>query len=176
MCLNQLRLSLVCRLANRHVAICNRHRAPALAHDMDPRASSNTMAAKQIPKDIVDEFIERHPEFEFVSLQLGEGFLDSPSWIATADKIQTLDAVISVDSAIAHCAASVGVKTLDLIGDETIACWRWHPVGETTYWYDNMTTVWWDNYADWDTGLEKALSYLDKPVVKKRGRPKKSVV
>jgi hypothetical protein len=134
------------------------------------------MAAKQIPKDIVDEFVARHPEFDFVSLQLGEGFLDSPSWTATADKLQTLDAVISVDSAIAHCAASVGVKTLDLIGDETMACWRWYPVSEATYWYDNMTCIWWDHYADWETGLEKAITYLDKPVVKKRGRPKKSVV
>ncbi len=57
------------------------------------------MAAKQIPKDIVDDFVARHPEFDFVSLQLGEGFLDSPVWTATADKLQTLDAVISVDSA-----------------------------------------------------------------------------
>jgi len=57
-----------------------------------------------------------------------------------------------------------------------MACWRWYPVSEATYWYDNMTCIWWDHYADWETGLEKAVTYLDKPVVKKRGRPKKSVV
>jgi len=59
-----------------------------------------------------------------------------------------------------------------------MACWRWYPVSERTYWYDSMTTVWWDNYSDWDTGLEKAMDYLDvpKPIAKKRGRPKKSVV
>lgn len=130
------------------------------------------MLSKQIPKDYIDEFIDRHPEFDFVSLQLGDKFLTSKSWVDTADKIQTLDAVISVDSAIAHCAASVGVKTINLIGDETMACWRWYPMGEKTYWYDNMTCVWWDNYSDWDTGLEKAVQYLDAP--KKRGRPKKS--
>lgn len=132
------------------------------------------MAAKQIPKDYVDDFIARHKEVDFVSLQLGEGFLDSTNWVDTADKIQTLDAVISVDSAIAHCAASVGVPTYNLIGDETMACWRWYPIGEKTYWYDSMTTVWWDNYADWDTGLEKAFSYLQVP--KKTSKRKKSVV
>jgi hypothetical protein len=136
------------------------------------------MAAKQIPKDIVNEFIERHTEVDWVSLQLGDGFLNSPFWTETADKLQTLDAVVSVDSAIAHCAASVGVRTINLVGDETMACWRWYPVSERTYWYDSMTTVWWDNYSDWDTGLEKAMDYLDvpKPIAKKRGRPKKSVV
>jgi hypothetical protein len=134
------------------------------------------MIAKQIPKEVVDKFVLRHPEYDFVSLQIGEGFLDSFKWVDTADKIQTLDAVISVDSAIAHCAASVGVKTLNLIGDESMACWRWYPVAEKTYWYDNMTTVWWDNYSDWDTGLEKAVSYLPQVVSKKRSKPKKSVV
>lgn len=134
------------------------------------------MAAKQIPKDVVDEFVTRHPEYDFVSLQVGEGFLDSFKWVETADKIQTLDAVISVDSAIAHCAASVGVETLNLVGDEDIACWRWFPVGEKTYWYDSMTTIWWDHYADWDTGLEKAIEHLPKVVSKKRSKPKKSVV
>lgn len=136
------------------------------------------MAAKQIPKDVAFDVLSRYADkFDFVSLQLGEGFIDSPKWVDTADKIQTLDAVISVDSAIAHCAASVGVKTINLIGDETMACWRWYPKGEKTHWYDTMTTVWWDHYSDWETGLEKGLSYLnyDKPV-KKRGRPKKSVV
>lgn len=133
------------------------------------------MAAKQIPKDIVTEFIASHPEYDFVSLQLGEGFIDSKIWSDTADKIQTLDAVLSVDSAIAHCSASVGVKTINLVGDETMACWRWYPKGETTYWYDTMTTVWWDNYSDWETGLEKAISYVQKSVEKSQKKAQKSV-
>lgn len=136
--------------------------------------ASWNMKAKQIPQDFIDDFIKRHPEFDFVSLFLGDGFITSKEWTETADKIQTLDAVISVDSAIAHCAASVGVKTINLVGDETVACWRWYPQGEKTYWYDNMTCVWWDNYADWDTGLEKAVSYLGVP--KKQTRQKKKKV
>ena len=134
------------------------------------------MASKQIPKDIVDDFIARNNSVDWVSLQLGEGFLNSPKWTDTADKIQTLDAVVSVDSAIAHCAASVGIRTINLVGDETMACWRWYPVSERTYWYDNMITVWWDNYADWDTGLEKAMTYLVQDKPKKSSRPKKKSV
>lgn len=133
------------------------------------------MKSKQIPIDYIEDFKKRHPEIDFVSLQLGDGYLDSPDWVKTADKLQELDAVISVDSAIAHCAASVGVKTINLIGDDTVACWRWYPKGEKTYWYDSMTCVWWDNYTDWDTGLEKAVSYLGVPK-KRAGQKKKKVV
>lgn len=134
------------------------------------------MTAKQIPKDIVEDFMKSHKEMDWVSLQLGDGFLNSPKWTETADKLQTLDAVVSVDSAIAHCAASVGVRTINLVGDETMACWRWYPVSERTYWYDNMTTVWWDHYADWETGLEKAMTYLVQDKPKKSSRPKKKSV
>lgn len=150
-----------------------KRKKPLVGICYDTSNVSWNMAAKKIPKDIVDDFVKRHKEYDFVSLQLGEGFIDSKIWTDTADKIQTLDAVISVDSAIAHCAAGVGVKTIDLIGDESMACWRWYPIGETTYWYDTMTTVWWDHYADWDTGLEKAVEYLPKI---KTSKSKKSVI
>lgn len=136
------------------------------------------MKAKQIPAHFIKKFTEKYADqLDFVSLHLDGGFIDSKAWHKTADKVQTLDAVISVDSAIAHCAASVGVKTINLIGDDSMACWRWYPKGDSTYWYDTMTTVWWDDYQDWETGLDKAASYLvQAPIEKKTGRKKKKVI
>jgi hypothetical protein len=123
------------------------------------------MDAKKIPTDVVQKFVKKHSKkYEFVSLQMEPTFLDSyltePGWTSTADKIQDLDYVISVDSAIAHCAASVGVPTMNLIGDETMACWRWYPKQVSTYWYDSMKCVWWDNYKDWNKGLTKAIDMI----------------
>lgn len=159
---------------NQNIVVPKRKK-PLIGICYDTTNISWNMAAKKIPKDVAFDVLSKyHKEFDFVSLQLNEGFIDSKRWVDTADKIQTLDSVISVDSAIAHCAASVGVRTINLIGDETMACWRWYPIGESTYWYDNMTTVWWDHYADWETGLEKAIEYL--PKAKKPGRSKKNVV
>lgn len=136
------------------------------------------MKAKQIPKHYVDKFKDKHKDqLDFVSLNLEDGWLTSKAWHKSADQIQTLDAVISVDSAIAHCAASVGVRAVNLIGDESVACWRWYPKQESTYWYNSMTCVWWDNYQDWETGLNKAASYLvQEPAVKSSGRKKKKVI
>lgn len=154
------------------------------------------MKAKQIPDHYIKKFVEQYKEqADFVSLQLEPSFLDNyldnKAWHKTADKVQVLDAVISVDSAVAHCAASVGVPTYNLIGDDSVACWRWYPKSEKTYWYDSMTCIWWDDYQDWDTGLNKVaeifpfgketVETVPKPTEitrsgKKRGRPKKSVV
>jgi hypothetical protein len=123
------------------------------------------MDAKKIPTEVMQKFVKKHSKkYDFVSLQMEETFLDSyltdPGWVATANSIQDLDCVISVDSAIAHCAASVGVPTINLIGDETMACWRWYPKQVSTYWYDSMKCVWWDDYKDWNTGLTKAINMV----------------
>ena len=118
------------------------------------------MIAKQMPKEIMDKFIKQHPEFDWISLQQDEGFITSKRWADTANLIQTLDGVISVDSAIAHCAGSVGTPVVNLIGQEKLSCWRWYPKGEKTYWYDSMKTVWFDT---WEEGLDKAVQYFQQP-------------
>jgi hypothetical protein len=140
---------------------------PLLGYCYTTTNNSWNMKAKQMPQETMLQFIEQHPEFDWVSLQEGEGFLTSKYWSDTANQIQTLDGVISVDSAIAHCAGSVGVPVVNLIGQEQLSCWRWYPKGETTYWYDSMKTVWFDK---WEQGLDKALEYFQQPKkVKKDG-------
>ena len=140
---------------------------PLLGYCYTTKNNSWNMKAKQMPKEVMLQFIEQHPEFDWVSLQEDEGFITSKRWSDTADQIQTLDGVISVDSAIAHCAGSVGVPVANLIGQERWSCWRWFPKGDTTYWYDSMKTVWFDT---WTEGLEKALTHFQQPQkVKKDG-------
>jgi len=140
---------------------------PLLGYCYQTTNNSWNMNGKKIPLEIMSRFIREHPEFDWVSLQEKEGFLTSPYWSDTADQLQTLDGVISVDSGIAHCAGSVGVPVVNLIGKDKLACWRWYPKGENTYWYDSMKTVWFDT---WEEGLNKAIQYFQQPKkVKKDG-------
>jgi len=140
---------------------------PLIGYCYTTTNKSWNMAAKQMPKEIMMKFIKQHPEFDWVSLQQDEGYLTSKRWVDTADIIQQLDGVISVDSAIAHCAGSVGTPVANLIGQEKLSCWRWYPKGEKTYWYDSMKTVW---FNTWEEGLEKALQHFQQPQkVKKDG-------
>ena len=132
---------------------------PLIGYCYTTTNNSWNMDAKQMPHEIMLRFIREHTEFDWVSLQQNEGFIKSIYWDDTANQIQELDGVISVDSAIAHCAGSVGVPVVNLIGKESRACWRWYPKGDKTYWYDSMYTAWFDT---WEAGLNKGLEHLRK--------------
>ena len=130
--------------------------------------------AKVIPDEVVKPFLDNQ-SIDFVSLHLEQSFmpqyLESNQWTETADKIQVLDAVISVDTAVAHMAGSVGTPVYNLIGDKEYAGWIWYPNDKgKTYWYDSMRTIWWDGYQNWDIGLQQAIDLLE---VKKKPTRKK---
>jgi hypothetical protein len=143
---------------NPEITSCQKDK-PVIGYCYTTTNTSWNMKAKQMPKEIMDKFISEHPEFEWVNLQQEGGYLTSDLWVDTADKVQALDGVISVDSAIAHIAGSVGVPVANLIGGEKLSCWRWYPKGETTYWYDTMKTVWFDK---WEDGLNEALKHFQR--------------
>jgi hypothetical protein len=133
------------------------------------------VASKRFPLEVVQKFVDKHTDYDFVSLQLSDyplfpKVLDSTDWSKTADKVQELDYVITVDSAIAHCAASVGVKTINMVGDSDSACWRWIPGIRDTYWYDTMQLVW---GTEPEQRLNDAATLLPKQIAKPVGRKKK---
>jgi hypothetical protein len=157
----------------RNPEIIKPHRdKPLIGYCYTTLNNSWNIKMKQIPKELVDNFIKQHPEFDWVSLQQGDGFIESNRWSNTADQIQTLDGVISVDSAIAHCAGSVGVPVANLVGQEQLACWRWYPKGNTTCWYDSMKTIW---FNTWTEGLEEAVKHFKVEKKKKQTKTKKEV-
>jgi len=126
--------------------------------------------SKVIPDEIVQPFLD-NKNMDFVSLHLEQSFmpqyLESRQWTDTADKIQVLDAVITIDTAVAHMAGSVGTPVYNLVGDKEFACWRWYPNDNgKTFWYDSMTTIWWEGYKNWDLGLQQAINLISKPAVK----------
>lgn len=54
-------------------------------------------------------------------------------WLGTAERIAGLKLVITVDTAIAHLAATLGIETWLLL--RAAGCWRWMNTGDRTTWY-----------------------------------------
>lgn len=75
------------------------------------------------------------------------------SWEDTAAIIENLDAVISVDTAVAHLAASMGKPTYVLLSGASD--WKFGLGGETTPWYPSMKLV---RSNDW--GFDKAVAKI----------------
>ena len=67
----------------------------------------------------------------------------------TAALIDTLDLVISADTAVAHVAGALG-KPVWLL-DRFNACWRWRPASATSPWYPTMRFFRQHRFGDWNT-------------------------
>jgi len=77
-------------------------------------------------------------------------------WLDTAHELATCDLLISVDSALAHLAGSIGVETW--LVPPTHFEHRWSPPDvlvkngvrpDGCFWYPNHTLYWRDNTKDW---------------------------
>jgi Flp pilus assembly protein TadD len=105
----------------------------------------------------------------WMSLQLGAaalpplpGLLDlAPalgSWSDTAHALARLDCVVTVDTAVAHLAASMGVPTHLLL--PFFPDWRWLMAGRATAWYPAMTLHRQPAPGDWTSAVAEAAGAL----------------
>lgn len=128
--------------------------------------SSWNAEAKKIPQDLAEKFYkDLTNSVDVVSLQIQPDFMPSyltgKDWLDTAKKLQALDAIVSVDTAVAHLGGALGVRTLNLIGAQQYAGWFYFPANsERTAWYDSMELIWYEPYTDWKSGLDQALEKL----------------
>jgi ADP-heptose:LPS heptosyltransferase len=108
------------------------------------------------------------PEFDWISLQLGAALEPSEAvrdftgelsdFADTAALASTLDAVLCVDTAVAHLACALGLPTVILIDAE--GDWRWGTGGETSAWYPNARLLRQGAPGDWGAPLAAAASLL----------------
>jgi tetratricopeptide (TPR) repeat protein len=100
------------------------------------------------------------PGLQFVSLQQAGQKADLPlidfmdemtDFADTAAVIANLDLVISVDTAVAHLAASLG-KPVWLL-DRFDACWRWLDGRRDSPWYPSLRVYRQQRPGDWDSVL-----------------------
>lgn len=94
---------------------------------------------------------EPHERIVDIMSECGD-FLDAASLISC------MDLVISVDTAIAHVAGSIGapVWMLARLG----GCWRWGNGGEFTFWYPSMTVLRQEKMDDWGPVVSEVSARL----------------
>jgi len=111
------------------------------------------------------------PQPHFVSLQkwggptnlpLTDFMADMGDFADTAALVANLDLVITVDTAVAHLAATLG-KPVWLL-DRFDACWRWLRGREDSPWYPTLRLFRQPQPGDWATVMERVTAEL-------RGRP-----
>jgi tetratricopeptide (TPR) repeat protein len=123
-------------------------------------------------RDLDPGLLPRFPhavQADWISLQVDlpppDGFVrpvaDPRDWLDTARLLETLDAVISVDTAIAHLAGALGLPTLVLLPFSPD--WRWGLREGSTRWYPSATLVRQSRPRDWQPVLDQVVSILQRP-------------
>ncbi len=103
-----------------------------------------------------DQFLPIAEVVPCISLQQED--LDCEDWLDTARVIAGLDLVITVDTAVAHLAGSLGVETLCLL--RAGGCFRWLSKGEQTVWYPKMKLYRQPVLAEWAPVIAQIVADL----------------
>ncbi|MDP9128148.1 MAG: tetratricopeptide repeat protein [Pseudomonadota bacterium] len=76
----------------------------------------------------------------------------------TAGLLMQLDWLITVDTAVAHLAGALGVKTCLLLSH--CPDWRWGIAGAATPWYPSLTLLRQPKYGDWESVIGALIGVL----------------
>jgi len=76
----------------------------------------------------------------------------------TAALLKQLDYLITVDTAAAHLAGALGIKTFLLL--PYCPDWRWGRQGEATPWYPSLTLLRQKTYGDWQSAVEYLMRII----------------
>jgi len=124
---------------------------------------------KALPVDVVHTWVAAFPSVTFYAFQPGVSQRDLPSGLIdlgpqlgdfaqTAELLLQMDRVISVDSAVAHLASSLGLPTWLLLPEP--APWIWPRRGFETPWYPSLRIFRQALPADWDVPKAEIASLL----------------
>lgn len=72
----------------------------------------------------------------------------------TAQIIHNLEAVVTVDTSVAHLAGAMGKRTILLLPH--LADWRWGVSGERSIWYPSMRLLRQTSPGEWSSVIQKA--------------------
>jgi glycosyl transferase family 9 (putative heptosyltransferase)/tetratricopeptide repeat protein len=107
------------------------------------------------------------PNLTWVSLQLDAGvespelglrYFETLDYYETARIISGLDAVVAVDTGVAHLAGALGVPVLLMLGCPND--WRWQASGERTPWYDSVQLFRSGGPTQWGPVVDRVRRHL----------------
>lgn len=127
----------------------NMHRASSL-DDYAKFANIPDAALFSLQKDVSGEEKKKLNELGIVDLS---GELNS--FNTTATVINNLDAVITIDTSVAHLAGALNKKTYTLLSKK--ADWRWFTNTNRSLWYPAMELFRQNEFGNWDDVTEKVL-------------------
>jgi hypothetical protein len=82
----------------------------------------------------------------------------SGDWFDTAKSLRRIDRLVTIDSAVMHLAASMGVETWGLL------CyphdWRFPETGEMPEWYPTLRLIRQERPGDWDSAIRVLLDRM----------------
>lgn len=84
--------------------------------------------------------------------------LSRPDWLATAQVMDRIDVVISVDTSIAHLSGAMGVPTIVLLNSP--ADWRWGASEQSTFIYSSVSLCRCKRPGDWRSAVDLAEGQL----------------
>jgi ADP-heptose:LPS heptosyltransferase len=93
--------------------------------------------------------------------------IDLTSYISdfadTAALMMNLDAVVTIDSAAAHLAGALGVRTYTLLPH--VADWRWGREKEQSDWYPTMRLFRQPKAGDWSGAVQGVVAALSHEII-----------
>lgn len=82
------------------------------------------------------------------------------AWGVTAAVLKSLDALVTCDTAVAHLAGALGIKTYLLLCK--LSDWRWLLKREDTPWYPSVRLVRQKRLGEWNAPMALVVQKLDK--------------
>ena len=104
----------------------------------------------------IDDMVATFEKEHGVSLNHWPDVLDD--YDETAGLVANLDLVISVPQSVVHLAGALGVMTIQMT--PKAAMWQMGPYGKNMPWYDCVSSVWQDDFDDWDSVVKKIEGQL----------------
>ena len=104
----------------------------------------------QLAVDLVRELVDQG--------MLSTPLVSSGDWLDTLQVVETMDLVLTVDTAMAHLCGAVGVPCVVLLN---APCdWRWGQSGERTFLYDSIRLARCPAPHTWDQAMVSADRWI----------------